>query len=328
MLKLFAVLVSVAVIQTAAVAQTLDLQAHRGGRAVMPENTLPAFAYALTTGVSTLELDLGVSKDGTVIVSHNRSLSPDLARGPDGKYVSPGAPALFSLTLEQIKSYDVGSIDPNSRYRGRFAKQKQMDGVTIPTLSEVFELAARAGNDRVRFNIETKLDPGKPGETPPPADFVASVLDVVNAQGLAGRVTIQSFDWRTLAEVQRQAPGVTTVYLSAQQKWLDNIGKGKPGASPWTAGLDIDEFASLPDMIARAGGDVWSPFHRDIDQKAIDRAHELGLKVKVWTVNDAGRMAELIDMGIDGIITDVPAVLRDVMAKKGIALPKATPVTP
>jgi len=112
-----------------------------------------------------------------------------------------------------------------------------------------------------------------------------------------------------------------------QQKWLDNIEVGKPGASPWTAGLDIDDFASLPDMVAKAGGDVWSPFHGDVDQAAIDRAHELGLKVKVWTVNDAPRMAELIDMGVDGIITDFPAMLREVMEKKGLDLPEPTPVS-
>jgi len=327
MLKILTGLLAIAILQTPAFAQSLDLQGHRGARGVMPENTLPGFAYTLTTGVTTLEFDLGVSKDGTVIVNHNRTLSPALVRGGDGKYVSKDAPAFVSLTLEQIKSYDVGSVDPNSRYRGRFADQKQMNGVPIPTLAEVFDLAKKAGNDIVRFNIETKLHPEKPGETLAPEAFAAAVLDVVKAHGLTDRVTIQSFDWRTLTAVQKAAPAVTTAYLSAQQKWLDNIALGKDGASPWTAGLDIDDFTSLPDMVAKAGGDVWSPFHGDVDQAAIDRAHELGLKVKVWTVNDAARMEELIGMGVDGIITDFPAMLREVMEKKGLELPTPTPVT-
>lgn len=321
-------LLGLALIHASAAAQPLDLQGHRGARGAMPENTLPAFAYALTTGVTTLELDLGVARDGTVIVAHDPAPPPALARGPDGKWVAPGAPAFFTLTRAQIGTYDVGSIDPKSRYRNRFAGQKQMDNVPIPTLGEVFDLARRAGNTGVRFNIETKLNPAKPDMTPAPADFAAGVLAVAAAHGVKGRVTIQSFDWRTLAEVQRQAPGVTTAYLSAQQKWFDNIELGKPGASPWTAGLDADDFSSLADMIAKAGGDVWSPFYRDVDRGSVARAHELGLKVKVWTVNDPKAMAEMIDMGVDGIITDYPARLREVMAARGLDLPPATPVEP
>lgn len=309
-------------------AWAFDLQGHRGARGVMPENTIPAFAYALSTGVSTLELDLAVTQDGTVIVSHNPNPSSALVRTGKGEWVAPDAPAFFTMPLSEVQTFDVGTLNPNSRYASRYPKQKQLDGVKIPTLADVFALAAKAGNKDVRFNIETKLHPGKPDLTPAPDDFAEAVLAVVKAHGLEERVTIQSFDWRTLMDVQKKAPGVTTAYLTAQQKWLDNVERGKPGASPWTGGLDADDFPTTADMIAKAGGKVWSPYHMDISQDDIAKAQKLGLKVKVWTVNDPARMAELIDMGVDGIITDDPATLRQVMADNGLALPVATPVSP
>jgi glycerophosphoryl diester phosphodiesterase len=294
----------------------------------MPENTLPGFAYALTTGVTTLEMDVAVSLDGTVIVSHDSMLSPALTRDANGDWLSQQGPALFALPVARIKSYDVGSINPDSRNARRFPDQKRMNGISIPTLDEVFDLVKRAGNRTVRFNIETKLNPGKPALSPSPPEFAAAVLAVVERHGLADRVTIQSFDWRTLQEIQRLNGGIRTSYLTAQQKWLDNIELGKPGVSPWTAGLDADDFSSIPDMIAKAGGRVWSPFHREADRQSVGRAHELGLEVAAWTVNDRDRMAEMIDMGVDGIITDDPALLREVMAARGLPLPPVTPVEP
>lgn len=294
----------------------------------MPENTLPGFAYALTTGVSTLEMDLAVSQDGTVIVTHNTALSPALARDANGEWLSQKGSAFFALPVARIKTYDVGSINPNSRYARQFPDQKRMNGISIPTLDEVFDLVNRSGNRSVRFNIETKLNPGKPTLSPSPVEFAAAILAVVERHGLANRTTVQSFDWRTLQEIQRRNVGIRTSYLTAQQKWLDNIELGKSGVSPWTAGLDADDFSSIPDMIAKAGGRIWSPFHREVDEISIVRAHELGLEVAVWTVNGRDRMAEMIDMGVDGIITDDPALLREVMATRGLTLPPATPVEP
>ncbi len=326
--KIGVILLSASLIFTPAVAWSLDLQGHRGARGKMPENTLPGFAYALTTGVSTLEMDLAASQDGIVIVTHETKLSPALARDANGEWLSQQGPAFFALPVARIKTYDVGSINPNSRHARRFPDQKRMNGISIPSLDEVFDLVKRSGNRSVRFNIETKLNPGKPALSPSPAEFAAAVLAVVERRGLADRVTFQSYDWRTLQEIQRRNVGIRTSYLTVQQEWLDNIELGKSGVSPWTAGLDADDFSSIPDMIAKAGGRIWSPFHREVDQKSITRAHELGLEVAVWTVNGRDRMAEMIDMGVDGIITDYPALLREVMAARGLPLPPATPVDP
>jgi glycerophosphoryl diester phosphodiesterase len=321
--------VAAGILAFANTAHALDLQGHRGARGLMPENTLPAFAKALSIGVSTLELDLGVTIDNQVVVFHNNHLAPELVRGPDGKWLSSGGDAVHAMTLSDIKTFDVGRLNPDSKYAARYPNQMAIDGTRIPILAEVFELVNKSGNTTVRFNIETKLNPHKPSVTPSPQDFVEAVLKVVNAYGMDTRTTIQSFDWRTLQEVQRRAPKISTAYLTASQRWLDTIEAGKPGPSPWMATFDVDDFeGSIQQAIKAAGGTIWSPFHREVDRTAVEAAHKIGLKVKVWTVNKPARMIEMIDMGVDGIITDFPDVLRKVMKDRDMTLPISSPVTP
>lgn len=310
-------------------AQAFELQGHRGARGLMPENTLAGFAKALSIGVTTLELDVGVTRDGIVVVSHDERLNGAIARRPDGAWLTGVGTPLNQLSFAEIRTYDVGRLNPAHRYARRFAGQRPVDGASIPSLTEVFRLVRKAGNATVRFNIETKLDPAEPGITPAPKAFAEAVIAVLVKEGVTGRAVIQSFDWRTLRHVQRIAPGIPTVYLSAQRNWLDNIQVGRPGPSPWTSGLDADDFGgSVPRMVKAAGGKIWSPYRRDIDAAKLKEAHDLGLKVVVWTVNDPAEMAAFIDMGVDGIISDYPDRLRRVAGDKGIALPEPTPVTP
>jgi len=306
-----------------------DLQGHRGARGLMPENTLPAFAAALSIGVTTLELDVGVTRDDVVVVSHDPRLNPDIARGPDGAWLEGPGPALRSLTLAELQRYDVGRIRPGSPYARRFPHQRPVDGACIPTLAEVIALTRKAGNDAVRFNIETKLRPERPGLAPAPERFAELVVQTLRAEGVTARASIQSFDWRTLRHVQAVAPDVTTVYLSARQPWLDNIRAGRPGPSAWTAGFDVDDYAgSVPALVAAAGGAVWSPYHGELGPAALARARALGLAVVVWTVNEPGAMRALIERGVQGIITDYPDRLRAQMRGAGLALPEPTPVAP
>jgi len=306
-----------------------DLQGHRGARGLMPENSLPGFAKALSIGVSTLELDVGVSKDGHVVVIHNPRMEPEIARMPDGNWLADSGPAINSMTLEEIKSFDIGRLNPAMRYGERYPDQQPIDGTHVPTLAEVFDLVARSGNETVRFNIESKLNPHKPELSLPPAEFARTLLDVIHAYKMDHRVAIQSFDWRTLQEVQRLAPEMTTSYLTVNQSWLNNLQIGEPGPSPWMSGFDVDNHnGSAPHAIKAAGGAIWSSYHKEVSADSIKAAHELGLLVKVWTVNDAERMEELIDLGVDGIITDYPDILRDVLNKRKIVVPAPTPVTP
>jgi glycerophosphoryl diester phosphodiesterase len=302
-------------------AAAFDLQGHRGARGLAPENTLPAFARALEIGVTTLELDVAVTRDGVVVVSHDPSLNPDITRGPDGKWLEQRGPAIVSLAYEELARFDVGRIRPLSNYARSFPRQAGVDGARIPRLAEVFELARKAGNATVRFNIETKLSPATPDEALAPEPFARKVIEEIRRAGMAARSTIQSFDWRTLQVVQKEAPEIGTVYLSAQQRFLDNICTGALARtpsiapadcepSPWTAGFQLREHGSVPRMVKAAGGRTWSPTFRDLDAARLAEARALGLRVIPWTVNEKADIVRMLELGVDGIISDRPDLVR------------------
>ncbi len=308
-------------------AHGFDLQGHRGARGLMPENTLPGFATALAIGVTTLELDLAVTRDLEVVVIHNPRFEPEIARDASGEWLDQSSPAINSMTLQKVRSFDVGRLNPAHKYAQRYPEQQSIDGTPVPTLGEVFELVIKSGNQSVGFNIEIKINPEHPELTLPPREFVEAVVKVVRRYNMEKRVTIQSFDWRTLGEVQDMDSSIITSYLTANQRWLSNLKTGAPGPSPWLNGLDIDDYdGSAARAIKAAGGDIWSSYHKEVDVDSITLAHDLGLQVNVWTVNEAERMRELIAMGVDGIITDYPDRLRQVVMELGLTLPASTPV--
>jgi glycerophosphoryl diester phosphodiesterase len=305
-----------------ATAAGFDLQGHRGARGLAPENTIEGFATALSIGVATLELDLGMTRDGVVVVHHDIWLNPDTTRTPDGDFLSLRGPALRALTLAELKRYDVGRLKPGTRYAQMFPEQRAADGARIPTLAEVFELVQRVGAQHVRFNIETKLTPASGADTSDPETFAAAVAAEVRAAGLTDRVTVQSFDWRTLSALRRIAPEIPRVCLTAERPGFDTIERGRPGPSPWTAGLAVDDVGgSTPRLVAAAGCAVWSPAFRDVTQGSLAEAKSLSLKVVPWTVNERADMERLIGMGVDGLITDYPDRLRSLLAERGIPLP-------
>ena len=309
--------------------RAFDLQGHRGARGLAPENTVPAFAAALSLGVTTLELDTAITRDGAIVVSLVPSLYPAITRGPDGAFLMAKGPAIHALDIAELQRHDVGRINPESSYARQQPEQKAVDGTRIPRLGDVFALARRAGNQDVRFNIETKVSPLAPDETLPPAEFADRLLAAIYANGMNERVSIQSFDWRTLLRTQQAAPDIPTVYLSAQQPWLDTIGAGRPEGSAWTAGFQVrDHGGSVARMVKAAGGRVWSPYYGDVDQAKIAEAHALGLAVVVWTVNAPADIERMLDLNVDGIISDRPDRVRAAMAARHMPLPKATPVIP
>jgi glycerophosphoryl diester phosphodiesterase len=306
-----------------------DLQGHRGARGLAPENSLPAFATALGIGVTTLEFDVLVTRDDRLVVAHDPVLLPKIVRDAEGRFLAAPGPAVRSLGFDELGRFDVGRINPSDKYAQQFALQKPVDGTRVPALEQVFALAAKSGNKRIRFNIETKSDPTKPDLTPPPEVFAERLVAAIHAAGVADRATIQSFDWRTLKRAGEVAPEIPRVCLTAEQRWLDNVQIGRPGPSPWTAGLDVDDHGgSVPRLAKAAGCAIWSPTFADLTAARLAEAKSLGLKTVVWTVNDPAEMGRLIELGVDGIISDYPDRLREVAQARGIPLPPATPVTP
>lgn len=314
---LLAPLLAALAIAGATAAFGFDLQSHRGARGLAPENTLPAFERALEIGVTTLELDIGVTADGVVVVLHDPFLNPAITRDAAGQWLSGGkGPLVRSLTLAQLQAYDVGRIRPETAYGRTFATQQGRDGVRIPTLAGVFERVKALGADHVRFNIETKLNPLRPDETVTPEAMTRALLQVVDEAGMARRVAIQSFDWRSLQLVRQLAPSIPTAHLTIQTANSDNLRDGA-----WTAGLRIGDDGSVPRLVQAAGGRIWSPNKGALTEPLVREAQALGLQVLPWTVNEPAEMERLIEWGVDGLITDYPDRLRAVLSARGMPLP-------
>jgi len=292
-------------------AEAFDLQAHRGGRGLTPESTLAGFKNAISLGVTTLETDLAVTKDDVLVLSHEPRLNPDLVRGPNGTWLAGIGPTIRSLTLAELKTYDIGRLNPATKYGQQFPAQKPSDGERFPTLAALYAMAGPG----VRFNIETKIDPTKPGETVDPAHFTRLVVDAIRAAKKEKRTTIQSFDWRTLVEAKKIAPEIETVCLTIESRDMNTTG---PKPSPWMAVLDVNPGGSLQQLVKRAGCSAWSPFWRNVTAGNVVEAHALGLKVIPWTVNDPAEMKRLIDIKVDGLITDYPDRGMAVLDEKGL----------
>jgi glycerophosphoryl diester phosphodiesterase len=303
-----------------------DVQGHRGARGLAPENTLAGFARALEIGVTTLEMDVAVTADGVVVVSHDPALNPDITRGPDGQFIAPPGAPIRSLTLDQLRRYDVGRIRPGSRYAALYPEQVPVDGERIPTLAEVLALTHRLGAEAVRFNIETKVFPDRPGLTVAPEEMAARLVAVLDEAGVVSRAIVQSFDWRVLAWFQANRPDVTLAWLTSAHGGADTVSPRGGRPSPWLAGHDpAAHGGSVPRMVHAAGGRLWSPDHRSLREDEVAEARALGLTVIPWTVNDPTAMDRLIAWGVDGIITDYPDRLRAVLARRGMALPAPVP---
>lgn len=300
-------------------AAAVDLQGHRGARGLLPENTLPGFARAIELGVTTLETDVAVTKDGVVVISHDPDLNPALVRGPSGLYLFSRGPMIRTLTLAELKTYDIGRVNSSSNYGRNWPEQQPRDGERFPTLDDLFALV-KARNADVRFNIEIKITPTSGDTTPDPATFARLTIDRIRAADAVPRTTLQSFDWRPLVESRKLEPALATSCLTAETPNFDTTKVDASGRSPWMAGLVAAEHGnSVPRLVKAAGCDYWSANHEALSAARVKEAQALGLKVLAWTVNQPADIAKVLDFGVDGVITDYPDRARKVFADKGIA---------
>jgi glycerophosphoryl diester phosphodiesterase len=291
-----------------------DVQGHRGARGLLPENTMAGFRKAIELGVSTLETDVAVTRDDVVVISHDPDLNPAIVRGSNGLWLAQRGPPIRWLDFAQLVQYDIGRIDPKSGYARGFPLQSARDGERIARLDDVLALAKQAG---VRVNIETKITPESADRTPEPQVFARLVVDRIDAAGMHARVTIQSFDWRTLVAVKQIAPRIATVCLTSETDSLDTVRADASGRSPWHAGFSLGDFdGSLPRLMRAVGCDTWSPNAASATRERIAQAHSAGLAVVPWTVNETATMTRLIDLGVDGLISDYPDRLIDVVKGK------------
>ncbi len=283
-----------------------DLQGHRGARALFPENTAEGIAATLAIGVDTIELDVALTADGVVVVTHDAVLNPDLTRGPDGAWLRGPGPAVRRLTLNQLRRFDVGRLRPGSAYALMFPQQTPHDGARIPTLEEVLALTMPAG---VHVEAELKTAADQPHLTVSPiemADAVIAVTAVATAAKALPLLGVRSFDWRGLHYLRQRHPEIPLTWLT----------KGDAGGSAPSA-IAAAASAGPP----AAWTPVWAPAHRDLTEAAVANAHARGLRVTPWTVNAPADMARLIRWGVDGLCSDRPDLVRAAMTEAGLAPP-------
>jgi glycerophosphoryl diester phosphodiesterase len=281
----------------------IELHGHRGARGLFPENTMVGFAGALRIGVDALELDVGVTADDVVVVTHDPRLNTDITRDRNGAWLSGPTPAIRSLRAAELDAYDVGRIRPGSAYAAEYPDQVPHDGARIPRLAEVLRIDPLAS-----FTIELKSFPLQGGLTIDGAEMAEAVVEIAQACSAPGRIIVQSFDWRGPRHLRRTRPEIRLSWLTSAATQM--------AARTWWDGPDPSDFGgSMPRAVAAEGGPVWGPDYRDLTEDSLAEAHALGLKVVPWTVNRPRDMHRLIRWGVDGLITDRPDLARSVQAK-------------
>lgn len=284
--------------------------AHRGGAGLRPENTLAAVRHALELGVDGIEVDVHLTADGVVVVHHDFILHPDLVRGPDGDWLTGEPRPISSLTFDELQSYDVGRARPGSDVAARHPEQVPCDGERIEPFEAYLDLIAEApGAPRLWFELKTKED-ADGGITQAKA-LGDAACDLVEKYGLIAQTAVLAFDWRVLKHLAVRVPKFAFCYLSIDISRLSpEQRKAQENNNGFRAGFDPRDFGgSVPDAVAAAGGQWWGPLHLDATSEAVARAHELGLKVSVWTVNTPDEVAACLAAGVDGMTTDRPDIL-------------------
>lgn len=263
-------------------------EAHRGGRGLMPENTIPAMKHAVDLGVTTLEMDTHISADGKVILAHDNYINPLFTLDPDGNEIPQKDNQrypLYTMTYAQIKNFDAGSKgNPN------FPQQKKIKTL-IPLLFDLIDSVQNyiktTGKKQVFYNIETKSKPAGDNKLhPAPEEFVDLLVGVLQKTGIIPYTVIQSFDVRTLQVVNRKYPHIKTSFLIENNKSFEE---------------NMKDLGYKPFII--------SPISRLVTQEFVNKCHQQNIKVIPWTVNTAEEIAKLKAMGVDGIISDYPNLL-------------------
>jgi glycerophosphoryl diester phosphodiesterase len=260
---------------------------HRGARGLFPENTIEGFAATLALGVKMIELDVAVTADDVIVVSHDPSLNPDLTRDGRGDWLGAEGPPIRQLRFDTLRDYDVGRIKPGSDYARRFSEQSPIDGARIPSLAEVLTL-----DPRIVWAIELKSFPQHPDLTIAPESMADLVVAVAEAQNATARIILQSFDWRGLDHARRRYPQIALAWLT--EKKADRVSSALRRVAAAAQGA--------PNALR------WMPQFAALDAHTVDEAQAQGLAVIPWDVNDAAAIERALAWNVDGIITDRPDI--------------------
>ena len=311
----------------------IEIYAHRGGRGLMPENSLPAYHSALRIGVDYIDMDINMTKDGVLVVAHDSTLNPQITRNAHNQFITKRIP-ISKLTLQQLQQYNIGELNPHKPYAHYFPYQRSLAHVVMPSLKQVIDYVKSVAGDRVGFQIEIKNDPTQPQLTVSPIKYADALYKLLKQEGVINRTEVQAYDFRALQRLQQLDSSIKTAYLtdhttdpmSAHSKIINLAGV-------WTAGVNPAKYNySYPRMVKAMGGSCWDPYEMDLNKSQLQLAHRLGLKVVAWCWPEEEGMdfnykkiEQLISWGVDGIITDRPDILRGLLAARGYNLPRGLP---
>ena len=281
-------------------AKIIRIVGHRGARGLFPENSMFGFENILKMGVTLIELDVVFSKDKTPIITHDHTINPSTSRDVDGEFVNENI-KVSSLTVEQIKNYEIGRLDLDSDYGRRFPEQAQLDGIYMPTLQELFEKMQQPEFEQMRLMVEIKSEPNYLSQD---RENIASlVIKQIREANLSNKVLLHSFDWLLLSEFKKKDPKITTSFLTKK-------GYQNESENYYPSQVFMQDAAgysnSVPEKISALGGSVWCPYFKDITRDRLLSARENNLIVVVWTLNELDDIDAMIELGVDAIVTDYP----------------------
>lgn len=311
--------------------------AHRGGAGLWPENTMAAFERAIGAGADGIELDVHLTRDRKLVVHHDESLKPAIARGVNGDWLTRPTPLIKDLTAAELAAYDVGRLKPGAGYSARYPEQVPADGARVPLLAEVYALVQAKAKPGFRLYVELKTSLLDLSQSADPVELADAAVLLTQEYDLADTVTFVSFDWRALARAKEQAPRILNAFTTLPFFHLDpedpSAARDKPGSedeayrrasasgAPWLAGFDwrAQQGATFAERmlraIAAAPADGWFAWHGDVTAESATLARELGLAVSCWTVDEEAEMERLAKLGVEAILTDRPDRLSKLLAK-------------
>lgn len=308
----------VSLLACASAVDAVEIYGHRGAAGLAPENTIKGIATALRIGVDAIDMDVGLTRDGVVVLSHDPYLNPDFTRDKQGQWLQHRI-ALSSLKAVELKHFLLGRLRPHSQYAAKFPYQQTSADEKMPTLAEAMKYIQQYAPDSVKLQIEIKTNPLRQHEFPAAHHIATALHKTLRQHPLSNPIEVHAFEWDSLVLLKTLNTPIAYSYLTG-----DTDINNPEVLSLWQAGKQLSNYVhGYPELIQSMGGQIWCPRLSEITADQIKLAHHYGLKVNVWTVDDATDMARLIDWQVDGIITNRPDILRGVMAAKGLPLPKA-----
>ncbi|MEQ9143083.1 MAG: glycerophosphodiester phosphodiesterase family protein [Parvibaculaceae bacterium] len=315
--------------------------AHRGGAGLWPENTIEAFRNAIKAGADGIELDVHLTRDKVLVVHHDESLKPAIARGKNGEWLTRPTPRIKDLTFEELQAYDVGRLRTGAGYAARYPEQEAFDGARVPSLEAVIDLVKREAGPSFVVYTELKTALLDLSQSADPVELADAAVDLIEAKDFGAQSVFVSFDWRALARAKERAPHIGNAFTTLPFYSIDPedrsiahdtedsaaLRAASAAGADFFAGYDWRDIkgGSFAERVLRAiaagPSDGWFAWHGDVDEESAALARELDLAVSAWTVDAPEEMQRLVSLGIDAILTDRPDRLNAVLPGRQVMAP-------